>query len=148
MGAIPQHPFFREVLAALESYNKRWWLPYVTVMYSTGPLFLSVIWKDYISHRPSGPDRVYVLEQEYSGESVSYFAHYTGNSWHSRDAETFLWVSSRLHTVMAYSCQSSLLNVMTDGKAPPLSGSCWMCSYGSSRDIPMARLSPSSSVLA
>ncbi|MCJ1227071.1 hypothetical protein MMC12_003726 [Toensbergia leucococca] len=49
MGATPQHPFFLRVIDSLQSYNKNWQLPYVTVMYSTGPLFLSVIWKEYMA---------------------------------------------------------------------------------------------------
>ena len=53
MGAIPQHPFFHRVIESLQSYDKSWVLPYITVMYSTGPLFLSVIWKEYMLDAPA-----------------------------------------------------------------------------------------------
>ncbi|KAI4268756.1 MAG: hypothetical protein LQ337_007666, partial [Flavoplaca oasis] len=49
MGSIPQHPFFLLVIESLREYDRNWRLPYITVMYSTGPLFLSVIWKKYMS---------------------------------------------------------------------------------------------------
>lgn len=49
MGSVPQHPFFLRVIQSLQSYSRNWQVPYVTVMYSTGPLFLSVIWKEYMA---------------------------------------------------------------------------------------------------
>ena len=47
MGSVPHHPFFTLVIESLITYNRNWKLPYITVMYSTGPLFLSVIWQEY-----------------------------------------------------------------------------------------------------
>ena len=47
MGAVPHHPFFLRVIDALPRYDKSWLLPYITVMGSTGPLFLSIIWRHY-----------------------------------------------------------------------------------------------------
>ncbi|KAL9639186.1 MAG: hypothetical protein Q9164_001079 [Protoblastenia rupestris] len=47
MGSVPHHPFFTLVIESLIPYNRNWKLPYITVMYSTGPLFLSVIWQEY-----------------------------------------------------------------------------------------------------
>jgi mannosyltransferase OCH1-like enzyme len=45
MGSVPHHPFFKLVQEKLKSYDRSWVLPYITVMASTGPLFLSVIWR-------------------------------------------------------------------------------------------------------
>lgn len=64
MGSIPQHPFFLRVIDSLQPYNRRWPLPYVTVMYSTGPMFLSVIWKEYIRWGTTEEARVRVLMPE------------------------------------------------------------------------------------
>ena len=47
MGAVPHHPFFTLVIESLIPYDRNWRFPYITVMYSTGPLFLSVIWQEY-----------------------------------------------------------------------------------------------------
>jgi inositol phosphorylceramide mannosyltransferase catalytic subunit len=95
MGAVPQHPFFLQVIESLQSYNRAWVLPYITVMYSTGPLFLSVVWKEYLRSQPSGPRRVRVLMQdEYNRFSWSFFTRHRGNSWHGKDAQLIFWVRS------------------------------------------------------
>lgn len=97
MGAVPQHPFFLRVIEALQSYNRHWLLPYVTVMYSTGPLFLSVIWKQYMQEQRSDLGRVRILMQgEYNRYSWSFFTHHIGNSWHGKDARLIFWVSREL----------------------------------------------------
>lgn len=94
MGAVPHHPFFLRVVESLQAYDRRWFLPYITVMYSTGPLFLSVVWKEYMAES-YGPDRVRVLmPEEYNHFSWSFFTHHVGNSWHGADAQLIFWVSS------------------------------------------------------
>lgn len=94
MGAVPQHPFFLRVIESLQTYDRYWFLPYITVMYSTGPLFLSVIWKEYMGES-SNVDRVRVLmPDEYNRFSWSFFTHHVGNSWHGADAQLIFWVCS------------------------------------------------------
>ncbi|KAJ5137215.1 hypothetical protein N7476_004595 [Penicillium atrosanguineum] len=93
MGSVPQHPFFLRVIELLQQYDQHWLLPYITVMYSTGPLFLSVIWKEYIKDYPSEMSRVRILMQdEYMKYSWSFFIHHTGNSWHGKDAYFIFWM--------------------------------------------------------
>lgn len=93
MGAVPQHPFFLGVIDLLQSYNKNWLLPYVTVMYSTGPLFLSVMWERYLNGEIREGDRVRVLRKdEYNRHSWSFFTHHQGSSWHGKDARLIFWV--------------------------------------------------------
>jgi len=93
MGSVPQHPFFLRVVESLQSYNRNWGMPYITVMYSTGPLFLSVVWKEYISSMRSPAERVRVLmPDEYKGHSWSFFNVVKGNSWHGKDAQTIFWM--------------------------------------------------------
>ena len=94
MGAVPQHPFFLRVIDSLQSYDRNWQVPYITVMYSTGPLFLSVVWKEYIQKSPSEPSRVRVLmPDEYNKHAWSFFNLRRGSSWHGRDARFIFWVS-------------------------------------------------------
>lgn len=94
MGSVPQHPFFLRVIELLQQYDRHWLLPYITVMYSTGPLFLSVIWKEYMQDKPSELGRVRILmQEEYNRHSWSFFTHHTGNSWHGKDARLIFWVS-------------------------------------------------------
>jgi len=93
MGSVPQHPFFLRVIESLQSYNRNWGMPYITVMYSTGPLFLSVIWKEYIGSTRSPAERVRILmPDEYKGHSWSFFNVVKGNSWHGKDAQTIFWM--------------------------------------------------------
>lgn len=47
MGSVPHHPFFLKVIQNLEKYQRNWFIPYLTIMISTGPLYLSLIWKQY-----------------------------------------------------------------------------------------------------
>jgi mannosyltransferase OCH1-like enzyme len=99
MGAIPHHPFFLKTIDSLPNYNRNWVLPYITVMGSTGPLFLSVIWRHYNSQSPApeGDDRVRVLfPDEYNNHNWSFFTHHRGNSWHSKDTQFIFWVRSYL----------------------------------------------------
>lgn len=93
MGSVPQHPFFLRVIELLQAYDRSWLLPYITVMYSTGPLFLSVIWKEYMLDKPSESARVRILmPDEYNKYSWSFFTHHVGNSWHGKDARLIFWV--------------------------------------------------------
>lgn len=93
MGSVPQHPFFLRTIELLQSYDRHWLLPYITVMYSTGPLFLSVIWKEYMQTNPSESGRVRILmRDEYNRYSWSFFTHHVGNSWHGKDARLIFWM--------------------------------------------------------
>ena len=99
MGSVPQHPFFLRVIELLQPYDHHWPLPYITVMYSTGPLFLSVVWKEYIQDYPSEMSRVRVLmQEEYKKYPWSFFTQHTGNSWHGNDARFIFWVNIFRHS--------------------------------------------------
>lgn len=93
MGSVPQHPFFLRVIESLQSYNRNWGMSYITVMYSTGPLFLSVVWKEYIRTTRFASDHVRILmPDDYSKHEWSFFNIAKGSSWHGKDAETIFWM--------------------------------------------------------
>ena len=99
MGAIPQHPFFLHVINSLQGYDRHWLLPYITVMYSTGPLFLSVLWKEWmVTHARESTNwrgRVRVLmPEDYSAHAWSFFNRYEGSSWHGNDAHFIVWMAA------------------------------------------------------
>jgi len=100
MGSVPGHPFFLRVIDALPKYNRHWILPYISVMASTGPLFLSIIWRHWNSEGLNvgdGPDggRVRILfPEEYNNHPWSFFTHHLGNSWHGSDVKLIFWVSN------------------------------------------------------
>lgn len=102
MGSVPKHPFFQRVIENLERYSRNWQIPYVTVMYSTGPLFLSVIWKEYLSNVKNEESRVRVLmPEEYSSRPQSFFGVYKGSSWHRNDAKAIFWMGQHWMLVTA-----------------------------------------------
>lgn len=111
MGAIPQHPFFLRVIESLQGAKRKWVLPYITIMASTGPLFLSVVWKKWMgehadlesqsqnlqnsatSSLTEWKGRVRVLmPDEYSRHTWSFFEEYKGDSWHGKDAQLIFWM--------------------------------------------------------
>lgn len=98
MGAVAGHPFFVEVIDSLPKYNRRWVLPYISVMASTGPLFLSIMWRQWdASGRNVGDNadgaRIRILQpDEYHQNPWSFFSIYRGNSWHEKDVQVILWV--------------------------------------------------------
>jgi mannosyltransferase OCH1-like enzyme len=94
MGSIPRHPFFLRAIESLTDYNRRWPLPYITVMASTGPLYLSIIWRHYNNATPEGNDRVRILfPDEYNNHPWSFFTHHVGSSWHRTDVKVIFWLA-------------------------------------------------------
>ncbi|ODQ66134.1 hypothetical protein NADFUDRAFT_46663 [Nadsonia fulvescens var. elongata DSM 6958] len=89
MGSVPHHPFFKKTIDSLKKYNHSWLIPYVTIMYSTGPLFLSVILKQYNRWGNPIADQVKVLVKPfYKGNAdKSFFFYAPGSSWHLGDAK-------------------------------------------------------------
>jgi mannosyltransferase OCH1-like enzyme len=93
MGSVPQHPFFLRTIESLQAYNRNWLMPYITVMYSTGPLFLSVIWKEYMRDKRPAEEQVRILmPEDYKGHQWSFFNISKGSSWHGKDAQTIFWM--------------------------------------------------------
>lgn len=99
MGSVPRHPFFLRVIDSLPRYNRNWLLPYITVMASTGPLFLSVLWRHWSEEGLNVGDgvdggRIRILfPDEYNNHPWSFFTHHLGNSWHGNDVKLIFWVS-------------------------------------------------------
>ncbi|KAM3071900.1 CSG1/SUR1-like protein [Clarireedia jacksonii] len=93
MGSVPQHPFFLRVIESLQSYNRNWGMPYITVMYSTGPLFLSALWVEWSKVAHEEGDRVRnLMPDEYNKHAWSFFNISKGSSWHGNDAQTIFWM--------------------------------------------------------
>lgn len=94
MGSMPGHPFFWKAIHNLDHYNKNWYVPYLTIMSSTGPLFISIVWKHYrrwkFLIRDYVPVKI-IQPKDYKGNSWSYFSIVKGSSWHTDDAK---WMKS------------------------------------------------------
>ena len=88
MGSVPNHPFWISVIDNLQSYARNWGFPYLTVMYSTGPLFISVIWKQWIAAggNLNRDHRVRILRvDDYNSGPERFFNTFGGSSWHQGD---------------------------------------------------------------
>ncbi|KAK9459708.1 nucleotide-diphospho-sugar transferase [Lipomyces oligophaga] len=85
MGSSPHHPFYMRVLLELKNYDFNWGVPYITVMYATGPLFLSVIWKQHKRWAVSEGEQLYILMPP--EPEAAYFNDLHGSSWHEDDAK-------------------------------------------------------------
>ncbi|KAF2208363.1 glycosyltransferase family 32 protein [Cercospora zeae-maydis SCOH1-5] len=99
MGAVPGHPFFQRVIEELPNYDRSWLLPYISVMASTGPLFVSIIWRHYsdegfnVGDGPDGGRVRIIFPQEYQNQPWSFFTHHLGNSWHGYDVQLIFWLA-------------------------------------------------------
>ncbi|KAF4635813.1 hypothetical protein G7Y89_g2290 [Cudoniella acicularis] len=94
LGSKPGHPYYRLVIQNLKAYNRNWLVPYITVMYTTGPLFLSALWIQYLKMR-SGLDenRIMLLFPDVKeGDSYGFFNNVQGGSWHGPDFEMIQWM--------------------------------------------------------
>lgn len=94
MGSMPAHPFFWKAIHNLDHYNKHWYVPYLTIMSSTGPLFISIVWKHYrrwkFFIRDYVPVKI-IQPKDYKGNPWSFFSIVKGSSWHTDDAK---WMKS------------------------------------------------------
>lgn len=89
--AKPGHPFLRQLVQALPQWNLWLLSKYSTVMFSTGPMFVT-LQASLHKHRRA----LWVLPDELYGKYVprpgSLFRHLFGSSWHGEDAKSMLWI--------------------------------------------------------
>ena len=86
----PGHPFLQRMVDKLPAHN--WWLfsKYATVMFSTGPMFVTALATSYKSKQDLAvlPDDMY---GKYVVSPDPLFLHLHGSSWHGEDAKSVLW---------------------------------------------------------
>jgi len=92
------HAFLSQTIHNLDIFDHSWILNYPTVMFSTGPMFLSAQYGLYTSsHDVTLADGVRILPKSLYGKNAkaneaphSFFSHFYGSSWHADDA-AFIW---------------------------------------------------------
>ncbi|KAL7533859.1 hypothetical protein ACHAWF_004643 [Thalassiosira exigua] len=90
MFATKGSPFFKALLDALPKKNLWYGSPYLTVLYSTGPMFVSL---QYAALPPSNQSAVLALPPElYTERQTRYFVHLRGSTWHRNDARAVRWM--------------------------------------------------------
>jgi mannosyltransferase OCH1-like enzyme len=92
MASRPRHPFFKTLIMNLQEWNHWYMFPYLTVFFSTGPMFLNFqVWW----WRESGLESVWVLDpQLYSDGPAKIFNHLRGSTWHEWDAKLIKFIYS------------------------------------------------------
>ncbi|CAF0722302.1 unnamed protein product [Rotaria sp. Silwood1] len=99
--ASPRHPFMKVLVDQLVLFNRNFIVPYATVMFSTGCMYISAQYSlyndrcnlkllDYKQHRLSG--RI----------STPLFHHYGSSSWHSNDASFIKIVDHMIKRLIHY----------------------------------------------
>lgn len=96
MFAEKLHPFMEQTIHNLINFDHTYILNYPTVMFSTGPMFVSAQYGLYASAHPGTPGTpgdVRILPKSLYGKNTkpgeapnSFFQHYYGSSWHADDA--------------------------------------------------------------
>ncbi|CAE6396027.1 unnamed protein product [Rhizoctonia solani] len=109
MFAAKGHPFMSQTIHALMTFDINYVINYPTVMFSTGPMFLSAQLSLFASRNPAIANQVRVLSKPLYGKNAkpdeaphAFFAHYYGSSWHADDAGfiTFLGSHGRLLMIL------------------------------------------------
>ncbi|KAI5125013.1 hypothetical protein M0805_007437 [Coniferiporia weirii] len=97
MFAEKGHPFLAQTIHNLVTFDHSWVLNYPTVMFSTGPMFLSAQYGFWTSSHAPTQDmpggEVRILPKSLYGKNAkvedvphSFFTHFYGSSWHADDA--------------------------------------------------------------
>jgi inositol phosphorylceramide mannosyltransferase catalytic subunit len=95
MGSVPHHRYFRMLIDSLDSYNSNWLMPYLTIMNSAGPHFVSMVWSTYLSEVEHADVRI-LAQEEYAGNEWSLFTKEEGGTWHHWDTSFFKWVGHHI----------------------------------------------------
>ena len=90
--AKQKHPFMTAVIRGLSSTNRWYVLPFLTEMFSTGPMYLSARFWAY-------NDRYDMLVLDDTGY---FLAHRTGTSWHEADGKLLWWIFMNTELVIEW----------------------------------------------
>lgn len=104
MFSVPQHPYMESLIHSLQSFHHYYLTHYATVMFSTGPMFVSAMYRQFVNgHTPAAPSTPTQVDRGFTGVRVlpkslygknlaeneapdSFFVHMYGSSWHANDA--------------------------------------------------------------
>ncbi|ORY74105.1 nucleotide-diphospho-sugar transferase, partial [Protomyces lactucae-debilis] len=85
MAASKNHPFFKQLIDGLVRANIVYPSGYLTVMASTGPMFVNYHLSKYLSTTHTSLVKI-ISPELYHGGPLSFFGHLPGSSWHTHDA--------------------------------------------------------------
>ena len=104
MGFAKHHPFLKHLIYRLQKTAHTYIVPYATVMFSTGPMFISCAWIQWINKGFSRDEgRIYTLDPhsfESAFEEDRFFTSVGGSSWHGADADAIKAIISNLALII------------------------------------------------
>jgi mannosyltransferase OCH1-like enzyme len=92
------HPAYSAAIFQLpvfDAITQVWarWQPHCAIMISAGPMFLTMVLKEYLLKQPSLPSpTVGVIN---ATELASYITDLESSTWHRADAKVFMWIGDR-----------------------------------------------------
>lgn len=96
MGTRKQGPYFQLLVNRLQAYDYNWVLPYMTIMNSAGPHFVSLVWEEYLKMRPRREEVRILMQEEYAGNYWSFFTKEQGGTWNHWDTRAFKWAGDHI----------------------------------------------------
>ncbi|KAM0251935.1 hypothetical protein ACHAQJ_007950 [Trichoderma viride] len=98
MIATARHPAYAAAVSKLPFFYDitRFWAelqPYANIMMSSGPLFLSLVVKDYLIGQPSLPSPT--VEVIHPTALSAYITDLESATWHKADAHALMWLGTR-----------------------------------------------------
>ncbi|KAI1828828.1 CAZyme family GT32 [Penicillium roqueforti] len=93
-----RHPVYAAAIARLpisHEMTRLWaqWQPYSAIMISAGPMFLTLVIKEYLLEQPSLPSpAVGVIN---ATELAPFITDLEGGTWHRPDAQVVMWIGHR-----------------------------------------------------
>jgi mannosyltransferase OCH1-like enzyme len=98
MISSARHPVYASIISKLPVFYTltRFWArlqPYCNIMLSSGPLFLTLVVKDYLLEQPSLPSpTIHVVSVS---ELTPYITDLESSTWHKADAQALMWLGHR-----------------------------------------------------
>lgn len=118
MVAEKEHPFVLQMMKALPAWKRSFGTKYPSVMFSTGPMFVSY----QAAHYPR-QKQLFVLPGCLYGKyakckNISLVRHLTGSTWHGNDASTLKWIFRHRLVLLGCLAAAAVLVLHMMGFAP------------------------------
>ena len=100
-----QNEFIKYVIQGLKPANTGYILPYLTVMMTTGPVYLTTKYNLY-----PNKSQIHIVGNDLYGKIL--FDHYDGRSWLQLDGQVIWWFYVKRHTLCKFLLLSAVLCVV------------------------------------
>ncbi|KAJ5767151.1 uncharacterized protein N7511_004767 [Penicillium nucicola] len=98
MVTTARHPVYAAAIAKLPIFHaitRPWaqWQPYCAIMISAGPMFLTLVIKEYLIQQPSLPSPIVGVIN--ATQLAPYTTDLESGTWHKSDARVLMWIGHR-----------------------------------------------------